>query len=74
MTEPISKELLQSLIGAVEEEAREARGLSTSFSLGKGERIATVSHRPLYSFTISNPPRLQAEARGRLSVTGAVVE
>ncbi|MEN9846342.1 MAG: hypothetical protein RIS36_1489 [Pseudomonadota bacterium] len=74
MTEPITKELLQTLIGAVEDEAREARGVSTSFTLGKGERIATASQRPLYSFHLANPPRLQEEARGRLSVKGAVVE
>ena len=74
MTEPITKELLQTLIAAVEDEAREARSVSTSFTLGKGERIATASQRPLYSFNLVNPPRLQEEARGRLSVRGAVVE
>lgn len=74
MTEPITKELLQTLIDAVEEEARETRAVSSSFSLGKGERKATASQRPLYSFTIANPPRLHEEARGRLAVKGAVVE
>jgi hypothetical protein len=74
MTEPITKELLQTLIDAVEEEARETRVVSSSFSLGKGERKATASQRPLYSFSIVNPPRLHEEARGRLAVQGAVVE
>jgi DNA polymerase III delta prime subunit len=74
MTEPITQELLQTLIEAVENEAREARGVSTSFTLGKGTRIATASHRPLYAFNLVNPPRLQEESRGRLSVKGAVVE
>lgn len=74
MTEPITKELLQTLIGAVEDEAREARAVSTSFSLGQGQRVPTASQRPLYSFNLVNPPRLQEEARGRLSVKGAVVE
>lgn len=74
MTQPITNELLQTLIAAVEDEAREARSVSTSFTLGKGERIPTVSQRPLYSFNLANPPRLQEEARGRLSVKGAVVE
>ena len=74
MTQPITKELLDTLIAAVEDEAREARSVSTSFTLGKGERVATASQRPLYSFNLVNPPRLQEEARGRLSVKGAVVE
>ncbi len=74
MTEPITKELLQTLIDAVEEEARETRVVSSSFSLGKGERKATASQRPLDSFSIANPPRLHEEARGRLAVKGAVVE
>lgn len=74
MTEPITKELLLTLIAAVEDEAREARSVSTSFTLGKGERIPTASQRPLYSFNLVNPPRLQEEARGRLSVKGALVE
>jgi len=74
MTEPITKELLETLIAAVEDEAREARSVSTSFTLGKGVRTATASHRPLYSFTLVNPPRLQEEARGRLTIKGAVVE
>jgi len=74
MTQPITKELLETLIAAVEDEAREARSVSTSFTLGKGDRIATASNRPLYSFNLANPPRLQEEARGRLSVKGAVVE
>jgi hypothetical protein len=74
MTKPITKELLQTLIDAVEEEARETRVVSSSFSLGRGERKATASQRPLYSFSIANPPRLHEEARGRLAVQGAVVE
>jgi hypothetical protein len=74
MTQPITNELLQTLIDAVEDEAREARVVSTSFTLGKGVRVATASHRPLYSFSLVNPPRLQEEARGRLSVKGALVD
>ncbi len=74
MTEPITHEILRTLIGAVEDEAREAKSVSTSFSLGMGSRVPTASHRPLYSFNLRNPPRLQEEARGRLSVKGAVVE
>jgi hypothetical protein len=74
MTEPITKELLQTLVAAVEDEVREAKSVSTSFTLGKGERIPTASQRPLYSFHLVNPPRIQEESRGRLSVKGAVVE
>ena len=74
MTEPITKELLQTLITAVEDEGAEARAFSSSYTLGKGVKIATASHRPLYSFSLANPPRLQEEARGRLYVKGAVVE
>jgi len=74
MSQTITDELLQTLILAVEDEARETKGLSTSFALGKGVKIPTASQRPLYSFSVSNAPRLQEEARGRLLVNGTSVE
>ena len=74
MTESITKELLQTLIAAVEEEGAEARAFSNSYTLGTGVKIPTASNRTLYSFSLANPPRLQEEARGHLLVRGTVVE
>lgn len=46
MTQPITKELLDTLIAAVEDEAREARSVSTSFTLGKGSEYRPPRNVP----------------------------
>lgn len=74
MPDTISDEYLQNLIAAVEDEGAEAKAFSNSYALGKGVRIPTASQRPLYTFSLINPPRLQEEARGRLVVRGMSVE
>jgi len=74
MTAGINNDLLSNLTSALEDEIAAACLLKTSYTLGVGFRLDSSARGYAYRFSVVNPPPLQDDTRGRITINGAGIE